>query len=110
VIKDPIKKIILRLVAKGYAAIRKDNKSYRARRQNKYCTASEYDTVKHFSSIIRGLVNYCSFASQKSDLWRVLHIIKKSCALTLARKFNLSDASSVLKKYGKNVAITKMVN
>jgi group II intron reverse transcriptase/maturase len=101
------KKIILRLVAKGYADIRKDGKSYRARRQNKYCTASEYDIVKHFSSIIRGLVNYYSFASQKSDLWRVLHIIKKSCALTLASKFNLSGASSVLKKYGKNVAMYK---
>jgi hypothetical protein len=64
----PVKRIILRLVAKGYACIRKDGKSYRARRQNKYCTASEYDTVKHFSDIIRGLVNYYSFASQKSDL------------------------------------------
>lgn len=103
----PIKKIILRLVAKGYVTIRKDGKSYRARRQNKYCTVGEYDIVKHFSSIIRGLVNYYSFASQKSDLRRVLHIIKKSCALTLASKFNLSGASSVFKKYGKNLAMYK---
>jgi Type II intron maturase len=103
----PIKKIILRLVAEGYADIRKDSKSYRARRQNKYCTASEYDIVKHFTNIIRGLVNYYSFASQKSNLWRVLHIIKKSCALTLASKFNLNGASSVFKKYGKNVAMYK---
>ena len=103
----PIKKIILRLVAKGYATIRKDGKSYRARRQNKYCTASEYDIVMHFSSIIRGLVNYYSFASQKSDLWKVLHIIQKSCALTLASKFNLSGASSVFKKYGRNLAMYK---
>lgn len=103
----PIKKIILRLVAKGYAVIRKDGKSYRARRQNKYCTVSEYDIVKHFSSIIRGLINYYSFASKKSDLWRVLHIIKKSCALTLASKFNLSGASSVFKKYGRNLAMYK---
>jgi hypothetical protein len=64
----PIKKIILRLVAKGYADIGKNGKSYRARRQNKYCTASEYDIVKHFTNMIRGLVNYYSFASQKSDL------------------------------------------
>jgi group II intron reverse transcriptase/maturase len=103
----PIKKIILRLVAKGYAVIRKDGKSYRARRQNKYCTASEYDIVMHFSNIIRGLVNYYSFASQKSDLWKVLHIIKKSCALTLASKFNLSGAASVFKKYGANLEIYK---
>jgi hypothetical protein len=101
----PIKKIILRLVAKGYADIRKDGISYRARRQNKYCTASEYDIVKHFTSIIRGLCNYYSFASQKSKLWRVLHIIRKSCALTIASKFNLNGASSVFKKYGKNITM-----
>jgi hypothetical protein len=64
----PIKKILLRLVEKGYAMLRNNGKSYRARRQNKYCTASEYEIVTHFSSIIRGLVNYYSFASQKSNL------------------------------------------
>ena len=37
----------------------------------------------------------------------MLHIIKKSCALTLASKFNLNGASSVFKKYGENIAMYK---
>jgi hypothetical protein len=64
----PIKKILLRLVAKGYATLRKDGKSIRARRQNKYCTASEFDIVIHFSAMIHDLTQYYSFASQRSDL------------------------------------------
>ncbi len=103
----PIKKILLRLVAKGYATLRNDGKSYRGRRQNKYCTASEYDIVSHFSSIIKGLVNYYSFASKKSDLWKVLHIIRKSCTLTLASKFSMTSASQVFKKYGTNLKMFK---
>lgn len=67
-LRIPVKRIIFRLVAKGYAVMRNDGKSFRARKQNKYCTASEYDIVKHFSALIRGLTNYYSFASQKSDL------------------------------------------
>jgi hypothetical protein len=64
----PVENIIKRLLAKGYVIHRNDGKSYRARRHNKYCTSSEYDIVMHFSSMIRGLVNYYSFASQRSDL------------------------------------------
>jgi hypothetical protein len=37
----------------------------------------------------------------------VFHIIRKSCALTLASKFNLSGASSVFKKFGANLEMYK---
>jgi hypothetical protein len=84
-----------------------DGKSFRATRQLRLCTYNEYDIVKHFSSLIRGLVKYYSFVSQRSQLWKVLHLIRKSCALTLASKFNLSTAASVYKKFGITLSIYK---
>jgi hypothetical protein len=64
----PIYTIILRLVSNGYLVSRDDGKSFRATRQRYLCTYNEYDIVKHFSVLIRGLVNYYSFVSQRSHL------------------------------------------
>jgi hypothetical protein len=64
----PVYTLILRLVSKGYLVPRVDGKSFRATRQLRLCTYNEYDIVKHFSSLIRGLVKYYSFVSQRSQL------------------------------------------
>lgn len=102
----PVLLLIKQLEAKGYVIKRRQSiNKYRAIRQNRLVSASELNIVKHFSSAIRGLVNYYTFACFRSNLWKVLHLLKKSCALTLASKFSKNSAKQIYEKYGKKLKI-----
>jgi len=64
----PIQAIISRLLVKGYVGILADCKSYQAMSLIPYQCFSEFVIVKHFSVLIRGLVNYYRFVSQRFQL------------------------------------------
>ena len=71
---------------------------------------SEFDIVKYFSSMIHDLTQYYKVASQRSDLFKVLHIIRKSCALTLSSKLNLNSSSQAFTKFCKELKMFKNKN
>lgn len=51
-------------------------------------------------------MEFYSPANRRSDLWQIIAIYRKSCALTLADKHKLKTATKVYKKYGPNLKIT----
>ena len=104
----PVDHIIKRFTDKGIAK-KMNNKKYRATALFKYCGLDDDIIVKRFSSIIRGLMNYYSCVNRKSDLWSILSILRKSCALTLAHKHKIHSASKAFKKYGPNLKIKNKV-
>lgn len=59
------------------------------------------DILRFYNRIILGLVNYYSFATNFSQLSRVLFLLKQSCAKTLALKFKLKTSSKVFAKFGR---------
>lgn len=99
----PIIYLIKKYESKGYLISYRKKTIFRARRQNKYCTYHEYVIVKHFSYIIQSLVNYYIFANTRSSLWKVIYLIRKSCALTLASKFSINSAASIFKKVWQEI-------
>lgn len=101
----PIQDIIFRLVIKGYVCVLADCKSYQAMSLIQYQCFSEFEIVKHFSSLIRGLVSYYRFASQRFHLWKILYLLRKSCVLTLASKLNIRDVSLVCRKFGRSLQL-----
>jgi group II intron reverse transcriptase/maturase len=105
--RAPIDKILQRLVDRGLAKFRKDG-SVRGTAYIKYSMLEDHMIVSRFSSVIRGLLNYYSCINQRSDLWKVFVIIRKSCALTLAHKHKMSSAARVFAKYGPNLTISKL--
>ena len=51
-------------------------------------------------------MQYYSPANQFNDLWQVIAIYRKSCALTLADKHKLKTAAAVYKRYGPYLKIS----
>lgn len=105
-LRIPVELILLRAVDRGYAKIRKDGKSIRATSYRKLSSLNDKSIVQRFSSIIRGLMEYYAPANSRSDLWQVVALYRKSCALTLADKHKFKTAAKVYKKYGPKLKIT----
>lgn len=100
----PVNRILSRLESRGFAKA-KENGVFRATSCRKLASLDDKGIVIRFSSIIRGILNYYSFVNQKSDLWPVVSILRKSCALTLADKHKLGSAAAVFKRYGPKLTV-----
>lgn len=108
-LRVPVQLKLQRLVEKGFATKRK-NGTYRATSVRKFASFEDKLIVNRFSSVIRGLLNYYKPANQYSDMWPVVALLRKSCALTLADKHKLKTAAKVYKKFGPNLKITNPAN
>jgi len=67
------------------------------------------DILKYYNSVIRGILNYYSFADNHSSLGMIVHGLKHSCALTLKGKFKLASRAAIFKKYGHLLTYTAVV-
>lgn len=103
-LKAPIVRLLERATERKYA-VKKDNGNFRATSRRAITGLPEKDIVNRYSSIIRGILQYYSFVNQRSDLWPVISLYRKSCALTLADKLNLRSAAQVFKKFGPSLSI-----
>jgi group II intron reverse transcriptase/maturase len=103
-LKAPITRILERAAAKKYA-LKKDNGTFRATSRRALASLPEKEIVNRYSSIIRGTLQYYSCVNQRSDLWPVVSMYRKSCALTLADKLKLRTAAKVFKKFGPSLSI-----
>ena len=105
-LRIPVEEIMRRAAERGYARIRKDGTSIRATSFRKLSSLEDKQIVQRFSSIIRGIMEYYSPANRRSDLWQIVSLFRKSCALTLADKHKLKTAAKVFKRYGPNLKIS----
>jgi hypothetical protein len=53
-----------------------------------------------YNAVIRGLLNYYSFADNRKSMGTIVHGLKMSCALTLALKYKLRTAAKTFQKFG----------
>jgi group II intron reverse transcriptase/maturase len=104
----PVEKILNRLIDRGYATRRKD-KTIRATSSQRLIGLDDVRIVDRYSSIIRGLFSYYSCVNQRSDLWSICAVLRKSCALTLARRHNLGSASRAYNRFGLNLRVRNEV-
>ena len=103
-LRIPVERILNRLKDKGYAVTRKEG-TYRATSNRKLTSFDDKIIVNYFSSVIRGLINYYRPANQYSDLWPVVALLRKSCALSLADKHRLKTAAKAYKRYGPKLKV-----
>lgn len=103
-LKAPIERILERATERKYA-VKKSNGNFRATSRRALIGLPEKDIVNRYSSIIRGILQYYSCVNQRSDLWPVVSIYRKSCALTLADKLKLRTAAQSFKKFGRSLSI-----
>ncbi len=100
----PVAILLKKLVDKGLAKQREDG-TIRGTAYIKVSTWEEKQIVQKYSSIIQSLLNYYSCINHKSDLWKILAILRKSCALTLAHKLKLGSAAKIYAKFGPHLKI-----
>ena len=99
--------MLKKLVEKGLAKRRKDG-TVRATAYLKYGMLEDEKIVNRYSAMVRGIMNYYSCINRRSDLWKVLSILRKSCALTLAHKHKVATAARIYSKYGPNLTVRNL--
>lgn len=101
----PIKKILERLTKKGYIQKLKNLNKYKSKGVGFFTVISDQKIVEKFSNIIKSYCNYYSCANQRSKLWTLIYLLKKSCYLTIAWKHKLKSYKKVVEKYGPKLRI-----
>lgn len=104
-LRIPVVDILKRAVDNKFATSRDRTNSVRAVSCRRLGSFTEDKIVTLYNSIIRGIINYYSCCNQRSDLWGIIDIYRKGCALTLADKLKLKTASKVFSKFGKYLSI-----
>jgi len=103
VMDAPIKEILDKLVARGFGQKKKNGLSV-PKRVTWIVNMSHDDIVRYFNMIIRGLLNYYTFATNRSKLGQICkHFLYFSCVYTLMNKYKLGSAKAVIKRFGKTL-------
>jgi len=101
----PTKTILERLGTNGIVKARtvkgKSGVEYRGTFRGNLINLEHPDILRYYNAILRGIWNYYAFVQNKRALGRVFWVIRKSCALTLARKYKLKTQRGAFERFGK---------
>ena len=98
VLKAPIKSIFEKAVLNGFFKVRQGQ--FIPTKVGRCINLDHQDILRYYNSIIRGVLNYYSFANNRKSLGSFVHGLKLSCARTLALKYKLRHGSKIFKKFG----------
>nr|YP_009054638.1 hypothetical reverse transcriptase/maturase [Chromochloris zofingiensis]AIK29126.1 hypothetical reverse transcriptase/maturase [Chromochloris zofingiensis] len=96
----PIQDIFAKLHTRGFIQWANDGKTAKPTALTRLVNMNHSDILAYYNKIIRGILNYYSFADNFKSLGSVVRTLQMSCARTLALKYKLRFASKVFKKYG----------
>jgi group II intron reverse transcriptase/maturase len=98
----PIKSLFEKAITNGFFR-RKDSDKIHPTALKRMVNFDHADIVAYYNQVIRGILNYYSFADNRKSLGSLIHGLKHSCALTLTLKYKLRHASKAYKKYGSRL-------
>lgn len=108
IINAPIRNIVLKLEQAGFC---KGGIVGIPTRCGRLIHEELHVIVNYYKSILFGILNYYRIATNFTTLkWRVYYILFYSCILTFASKLKLHTKRKVLKKFGPNLEIVKVIN
>lgn len=92
----PLRYVISKLAAAGYC-----DKDGVPKPRFALFAADKDEIVSSYSSVMRGILNFYSFADNYSRLsYSLFHILRKSAAKLLAAKYKLRTSRQVIKRFG----------
>lgn len=97
----PIEMLYKKAISKGF--FRKKDKDVKPTALRRMINFDHSDIITYYNQIIRGTLNYYSFADNHKSLGSLIHGLKHSCALTLALKYKMRHASKSYKKFGRRL-------
>jgi hypothetical protein len=95
----PIKTLINKLVTYGFAR-RNHLGKVLAKGLTHLIHLDHSDIIKYYNAKMLGIMNYYSFAGNRSSLHSIMWIFRQSCALTLARKLKLRTMRKAFGRFG----------
>lgn len=101
-VKAPIKELIEKLLKNGLIKRNRLNMVLPKGRTSLF-NHSHYHILRWYNSMVNGIVNYYSFASNRPKLGYIVWLLRASCALTLANKYKLKTMRKAFKKFGFNL-------
>ena len=102
----PIENITQKLINNGFAR-RNHQGIVLAKGLTHLIHLDHFEILKFFNSRINGILNFFSFAGNRSSLHKVFWILRQSCALTLSRKFKLKTMRKAFIQFGFNLLDSK---
>lgn len=103
----PIDDIIKKLLIEGYVKNSSEQK-YLPTRNGKFVNLQLESIIDHYKAVEVGILNYYFLASNYGRLSaRIHHLLKYSCALTIASKKKLKTLRGVFNKYGKDLSVIR---
>jgi retron-type reverse transcriptase len=105
-LRFPVEDFFKRILLKRYGVRRiTRSKIVRATLFRNISSKSLFFVVQSFNWTIRNILNYYSFVSFRSKLWKIIDLYRKSCAVTLSAKLKLRAVAQVFQKYGRFLTI-----
>lgn len=95
----PVQRIIDRLAARGFC-----DKGGNPKAQVSWTILDLHQIVMQYNSVLRGLLNYYSFANNYGNLRRIQFILTQSALHTFGRKLQLRKPS-LYKRFGPNLRV-----
>jgi group II intron reverse transcriptase/maturase len=104
----PTKRLLKKYMNKGFLQIAKKGKNikYVGRRLDKWLFLSnDFEVVKRFNAVVRGIANYYCGTEYPSALYELWVLMKRSLALTLAHRHKMRTAKAGFQKWGKDLCV-----
>lgn len=104
----PTQRLLKRYMNKGFLQIAKKGKNikYVARRVDKWIFLSDdFEVVKRFNAVMRGIANYYCGTEYPSALQQLWDLLRRSLALTLAHRHKKRTAKAALQKWKRDLVI-----
>jgi group II intron reverse transcriptase/maturase len=101
ILKAPIKLLFEKATLNGF--FKKRNNEFVPTYVGRCINLDHEDILRYYNFVIRGILNYYSFANNYKSLGSLIHGLKFSCARTLALKYKLRHVSKVFRKFGINL-------
>jgi len=101
-LKAPLERLMKKALEKGFL---RDDKGLGPRPTSLgwIIQLDHADIIKYYNSVMTGIVNFYSFAENKYKLDGLITALRKSCALTLAKKYKLQHAAACFSKLGRTL-------
>jgi group II intron reverse transcriptase/maturase len=102
----PLEHLIRKLQSQGICRIRSLRKhDVIPTRKTAWINLDLFTIVKKYNYVWQGILNYYSFAYNRSQLNWIQYLLHHSLACTFMNKLKLNSRSQVFKKYGKTIQV-----
>jgi hypothetical protein len=96
----PMDHLLERAATHGF--LRKGDGIYKPTSVGRLINLDHADILRYYNQVIRGIVNYYSFADNLSKVGLLILYLRFSCALTLRKKYKMSYVAKVFQRFGKD--------